>query len=99
MTIIKKFDPEEKNERKISKKFLLPTLASLFVLVLLQIWANNTVVTYGEKFQTISNLQKNLQLENQTLENQIAKEATLSKIATQSAALGFSKPESIQYIR
>jgi len=98
MTIIKKFDPVEPN-KKISKKYISLVVGGLFLLMVIQVWVNNNVVTYGEKFEELSALKKTLSLENQILENKIAKKESLTDIASKSAELGFSEPESIQYIR
>lgn len=98
MTIIKKFEPEEKKSTYLKKYGVLITL-TLFVLVITEVWASNTVVTYGERFESLSKLSKDLQMENQVLENEIAKNSSLISIASKSAQLGFLKTESIQYIR
>mgnify|MGYP001561744553 FL=1 len=74
-------------------------MVCFFVLMLVEIWAGNNVIAYGEKFEKLSTLQKTLNLENQILENEIAKKESLNNIASKSAELGFSDPESIQYIR
>ncbi len=98
MTIIKKFEPEEPN-KGLSKRYLSLGLLVLFILMLTQVWASNNVVTYGEKLEKLSVLTRTLSLENQILENEIAKQESLNNIASKSAELGFSEPESIQYIR
>ena len=98
MTIIKKFEPEEPR-KGFSKKYMVLIITGLFALMLIEIWASNNVVTYGEKLEKLSLLSKTLNLENQILENEIAKKESLTSIASKSAELGFSKPESIQYIR
>ncbi len=98
MTIIKKFEPELP-QKGISKKLVIYIAVCLFVLALVQIWVSNTLVSYGEKFNQLSSLEQSLKTENQILENEIAKRASLTNLATKSAELGFSKVESIQYIR
>lgn len=98
MTIIKKFEPVEQI-KGFSKKYIGLVIAGFFFLMLVEIWANNNVVTYGEKLQQLSSLSKSLSTENQILENEIAKQESLNKIASKSGELGFSSPESIQYIR
>lgn len=98
MTIIKKFEPDQP-KKGFSKKYIALSLICLFVLMLIEIWISNNVVTYGEKFEKLSSLQKTLSLENQILENEIAKKESLNNIASRSAELGFSEPQSIQYIR
>lgn len=98
MTIIKKFEPELPQKR-ISKKLAASIVACLFVLTLVQIWVSNTLVSYGEKFERLSSLEQTLKITNQILENEIAKKASLTNLATKSAELGFYKQGSIQYIR
>ena len=98
MTIIKKFEPEQPKNR-FSKRLVISIAGCLLVLVLAEIWVSNTVITYGEKFEKPSSLQKILNSANQILENEIAKYSSLSNVATHSASLGFSKVESVQYIR
>lgn len=98
MTIIKTFEPVE-TKKSFSKKYAGLVAISLFILMLVEIWTNNNMVTYGEKLEKLSIIAKSLDLENQILENKIAKQRALSNIASKSAQLGFSEPESIQYIR
>lgn len=98
MTIIKKFDPVEP-QKNFSKRYIVFIVLGFLLLTVIEIWVNNTVVTYGEKFESMSFLQKNLSMENQILETEIAHKASLQSIASKSAELGFSKVESIQYIR
>lgn len=98
MTIIKKFEPEQ-TKKSFSKKYIALSLGCLFILMLAEIWASNNVVAYGEKFDRLSSIAKLLSLENQILENEIAKRESLTNVASKSAELGFSQPESIQYIR
>lgn len=98
MTIVKKFEPELP-KKGFSKKLAISVSISLLMLALVQIWVSNTVVSYGEKFENLSYLEKTLKMENQLLENEIASKASLTNIATESAELGFRKLDSIQYIR
>lgn len=97
MTIIKQFEPIEEN-KKYSKKYIAFCISGLVVLVVLQIWAHNTVARYGDKFSQVSYLQQSLELENQVLENEIAKLSSIHYIASESAKLGFSKPKQVEYV-
>ncbi len=103
MTIIKTFDTngdESKKEKKgLPRRYFVLGGLGIFVLIIIEIWANNTIITYGEKFERLSALAKGLEMENQILENEIAKQASLTNIASKSAKLGFSSEQSIQYIR
>lgn len=98
MTIIKKYEPEEP-KKGFSRKYVSLVIIFLLGLTLVEIWTNNSVVVYGEKFEKLSELAKQLDLDNQILENQIAQNTSLGSIASKSAQLGFSPSESIQYIR
>lgn len=97
MNIVKKFEPEYK--RKFPKKYIVLTVISLFSLTLIEIWVSNTVIAYGEKYEKLADLEKNLNMENQILENEIAKNSSLKSIVSKGAELGFSSSPSIQYIR
>lgn len=97
MTIIKKFEPEEQKS-KLPKRYITLGIVFFLILMVVEVWASNNVAEYGEKFEKLSVLAKTLSLENQVLENEIAKMQSLNDVASKSAALGFSEPESIQYI-
>lgn len=98
MTIIKTFDTED-TSKKFPKKFIILAALCLLVLTVVEVWASNTVIAYGEKYEKLSMLEKNLKMENQILENNIANNASLKTIASKSAQLGFSNHQSIKYIR
>lgn len=98
MTIIKKFEPVEQR-KGFSKKYICLVVTGLLILMLVEIWASNNVVEYGKKLEELSSLSKTLNTENQLLENEIASGKSLNNVASRSAELGFSAPESIQYIR
>ncbi len=98
MTIIKKFEPDE-IQKKIPKKYFVLGICGLFMLSLVLIWTNNTVISYGEKYEKLESLEKSLKMENQILKNEIAKNVSLRAIASKSSELGFSQTSSIQYIR
>jgi|SRR3989344_6884100 len=98
MTITKTFDTEE-IQKRFPKKYIVLTIVSLLTLTLIEIWASNTVVAYGEKYEKLFAMERNLKMENQLLENEIAKNASLNIISSKSAELGFYSNQSIQYIR
>lgn len=99
MTIIRKFETEEINSTSWkSKKISLMAGLMLVFLVVLEIWASNTLVSFGEKYAKISKLEKALAQENKILENHIAKEASLNNIASAAASLGLNKPRSVKYL-
>ncbi len=98
MTIIKTFEVQD-SPKRFPKKYILFAAFILLSLTIVEIWASNTVVSFGEKYEKLSYLEKNLKIENQILENDIAENSSLRRIASKSAELGFSPQQSIQYIR
>jgi hypothetical protein len=102
MTIIKKFDTDIQEEKKVfgfSKKIMLPFGIGLIVLMVMEIWVSHNFVISGAKLQEIENLQSSLTLENQILEDNIASSSALVKVASSAATLGLITPSNIQYIR
>lgn len=97
MKITKKFESEE-NRKKFPKKYIILSVSGLFILIVSQIWASNNVIAYGDRFEKLANLEGNLKIENQLLENEIAKNSSLKTIASKSAQLGLTPFQSIQYI-
>lgn len=96
MVMIKKFETPEK--RKFPKKIFLIILGFLSLSVV-EIWVNNAMAQFGQKFDNIAKSQQVLELENRNLENEIAQKSTLNNIASESASLGFVKPKTVQYLR
>lgn len=84
---------------KINKKIVISVIFGLLALTLIEIWVTNTAVAFGEKFEKLTEAEKNLMIENQILENQIAEYSSLNNIASKSAQLGFFYNTNIQYIR
>lgn len=87
------------NKKKFPKKYIILTVIGLFSLILIEIWVSNTVIAYGEKYEKLSDLEKNLKMENQILENEISNNSSLKVISSKSAELGFYQSTGIQYIR
>lgn len=96
MTFLSKFETQEK--RTFPKKYIFIGMA-LIALVVLEIWVNNTMATFGQRLASIEDSQEAFQLENRVLENEIARQVSLGNIASASARLGFVKPKTIQYVR
>jgi len=97
MTIIKKFETEEPS--KFPKKVIGLYGLVFLALIVAQVWANNTLATFGKGFDEIQQKDAALQLENQVLENKIAELSSINKIASESATLGLTTPKSIQYVQ
>ena len=98
MTIIKRIDQDKPNYT-LSKKLTFFIGICMVFLIIAEIWINNSLITYGVKMEKISVLEKNLRMENQILQNEIAKKTSLVNVATESAKLGFSSSEKVEYIR
>lgn len=98
MTIIKTFDTTD-SQKRFPRKYIILVLICLLSLTLVEIWASNAAVAFGEKYEKLSSLEKNLKIENQILENDIAENSSLKAVASKSAELGFSPNIGIQYIR
>lgn len=98
MTIIKTFDTEG-TKRKLPKLYIILATVGLSSLMLIEIWVNNTMIAYGERFEKLTSTEKNLRMENQILENEIAQNSSFINVASKSAQLGFSEQQSILYIR
>ena len=56
-------------------------------------------MAFGEKYEKLADLEKNLKMENQILENEIAKNSSLTSIASKGAELGFFPINRVEYIR
>lgn len=98
MTIIKKFEPDIEKS-KFPKFWVGMVIVFLLSLSLIEIWVNNVSYEYGMKFEKMTQVEKQLLIENQILENEIARSSSLQSISSKSAELGFSRPKKIQYIR
>src|SRR3972149_6918736 len=66
MTIIKKFETTEP-KKGFSKRYIVLRIVCLFVLMLVEIWAGNNVVAYGEKFDKLSTIGQKKQSEDLNL--------------------------------
>lgn len=100
MTIIKKFDTQPTKQHSSGyKKYTVFGVVILLTLGFLEVWMNNTVVSSGQKYEKISQMQQKLVLENQILENQVEKKSSLIEIATRSAELGFTRAKNVQYLQ
>lgn len=101
MTIIKKLELEKKKQSQIIPSKGIIFLASFFIssLIVAEIWVSHTIVSLGEDFKDIENLQKSISSENLLLQNEIAKHSSLINVASKSASLGFSPTKKVQYIR
>lgn len=83
----------------IDRRKLICFITALFLIVsIIEIWAVNRLSTYGEKISKIERQKQELTLENQTLENEIAKRASLSEVEKYATAFGFESTTKIGYL-
>ena len=75
----------------IQKKYLLFAVLIILPLVLLEIWSVNRLATLGTEINKLENTSSALKLENQVLENGIAKRSSLQQVEAESIKLGFQK--------
>ena len=74
-------------------------LVVLFLVgVVLEIWTTNRLATYGEQTAKFEESKFRLQLENQILTNEIAQKSSLLELEKQSAKLGLSRIQKIEYL-
>lgn len=99
MTITHTFETEIEDKKRSFPKITFMLIGVLVALGVVEIWVSHTLASYGEKFENIEKMKITLTLQNKILENRIASLNTLSEIATQSAELGFKKPQVVKYIR
>ena len=100
---MKRIKQEEENKQNNPKKRAIKAarliIVVFFLVLFLEIWVVNRLSTFGHKIQDIKDSQASLELENQILESQIAKQASLLAIESKASALGFDSLKNIEYIK
>ena len=100
MRLTHQFEPEKEEKFNFkARKFVVAAGVLILALVIVEIWVIHTLSGYGQKARKIEELQKNLELENEILENEISEQSSLNKIASSSASYGLDKPKKVRYIR
>lgn len=94
MKLLKFFETESIFRRKI----LLFVTLLIFLFSILEIWVVNRLATFGEQINKLSITKSNLELENQMMQNQIARLSSLHEIEKEAINLGFEKIRNIEYI-
>lgn len=99
MSKVEKLQTSGKNRSFFTKKKII----SLFVFTLLigtvlEIWVSNRLATFGEQYTKIEQSISDLTLENQLLEDQIAKRESLSRTEKYAGLSGFEEVNNIEYI-
>lgn len=83
----------------IDRRKVVYIAACIFLFVaIIEIWAVNRLSTFGEKLSLIEQQKQELTLENQTLENEIAKRSSLSEVQKYATAFGFEDKSKVSYL-
>ena len=82
----------------INKKLIGLSLLIILPLVVLEIWSINRLATLGVDINKMNATASSLKLENQVLQNQIAKRSSLETIDNNAKALGFQNIKSVQKV-
>ncbi len=85
-------------QRNIRLTFIKIGLSMLIFTLVAEIWVANGLSTYGMKLTVIDNKMKNLQLENQVLENEIAQRGSYNQVFSKASQLGFTDEKNFEYI-
>lgn len=89
---------EEKTPKKTLKVIRIGVVI-VAVFLFLEIWLVNNLSTFGGKIQQIKNAQAVVKLENQVLENRIAKNTSLNNVEEEAARLGFGSAKNLVYLK
>jgi hypothetical protein len=81
-----------------SKKIFILFAGAFLLIAIVEIWSANRLATFGEEMSRIENAEQKLSLENQLLEDQIAKSASLMTLEKSALSLGFNKAAKVVYI-
>lgn len=82
----------------LKKRILLIIFILIIPAMLLEIWSVNRLATLGSKISSLEQAKVSLTLDNQVLEDEIAKKASLNQIENESQQLGFQKIKSVTYL-
>lgn len=96
---MRRLNSEENYTKKKAVRWLRLILVIFLGLFFLELWSVNRLSTYGDKIQELKQAQASLELENLTLENQIASDLSLLTIEEKAAKLGFSSVKNLEYIK
>jgi hypothetical protein len=81
------------------KRIIISLMLILVPVVVAQIWVANRLAVYGENINGMEQVKKQLILENQILENQIAQAGSLDDIGNTAKMLGFQKiKNNVEYL-
>jgi cell division protein FtsL len=83
----------------IQKKYFIFAILICLPLVILEIWSVNRLATLGSQINSLESTAAALRLENQVLDDQIAKRSSISRIESEAQLLGFQKVKTISSVK
>jgi cell division protein FtsL len=81
-----------------NRKVIIFSLALILPFVILEIWSINRLATLGVEINKMDSTASSLRLENQVLENEIAKKSSLTTIEQSADILGFQHIKKVEKI-
>ncbi|MFH0937016.1 MAG: hypothetical protein V1808_01860 [Candidatus Daviesbacteria bacterium] len=96
---MKKIKQEEERPKKRLLKVIRVTVVLVLVIFFLEIWMMTRLSTYGNKIQELKQTKDAITLENQILENTIAKNSSLNLVEKKASQLGFGSIKNLEYIK
>ena len=82
----------------LRKKIIIFLGLLVLLLTVFEIWAVNRLSTYGQQISKIEESKASLKLENEVLENEVAKRNSLTEVKSQAQTVGFEKVKAIDVI-
>lgn len=71
----------------------------LILFLVFEVWMVNRLSTMGNKISQLSEVKRNLELENQLLESQIAEKSSLQVIEQKASRLGFKSIDKVEALK
>lgn len=98
---MKKLLQQEENNRPHKRivNYAKFGVAILFLVLVLEIWMMNRLSTFGDKINQLKVNKASLILENQVLENRIARKVSLLNIESKASQQGLQSVKNIEYIK
>lgn len=80
------------------KRILISLVIALLTLIILEIWSVNRLATFGADLSKIEQARQDLTIENQILEDQIAKASSLQEVSKDAQVIGFGNFSNFSYL-
>ena len=80
------------------KKIIVTTLLIVVISLVLEIWSLNRLATFGDQIVKFESATADLSLENQMLENEIAKRSAFKTISEAANSIGFKRTTHVEFV-